>query len=51
MIPSAIAATPVRSIENVSFAPSRPPDGTSSVSPMRRSRPHAHVGQEQLARR
>jgi hypothetical protein len=39
MIPSDMAATPERSIENVSFAPSRPPDGTSSVSPMRRSLP------------
>ncbi len=39
MIPSDIAATPERSMENVSLAPSRPPDGTSSVSPMSRSRP------------
>jgi len=35
MMPSAIAATPVRSIENVSLAPSR--DGTFSVSPSSRS--------------
>ena len=39
MMPSAIAATPDRSIENVSLAPSRPPAGTSSVSPSSRSRP------------
>ena len=39
MIPSAIAATPERSIENVSLAPSRPPAGTSSVSPISRSLP------------
>ena len=39
MIPSDIAATPERSIEKVSLAPSRPPAGTSSVSPMRRSLP------------
>ena len=36
-MPSAIAATPVRSIENVSFAPER--DCPSSVSPSSRSRP------------
>ena len=39
MMPSDIAATPERSIENVSLAPSRPPAGTSSVSPMSRSTP------------
>ena len=34
MMPSAIAATPERSIWNVALAPSRPPAGRSSVSPM-----------------
>ena len=39
MIPSDMAATPERSMENVSLAPSRPPDGRSSVPPIRRSSP------------
>ena len=46
-MPSAMAATPVRSIEKVSLAPERA--GTSSVSPIRRSRPDAHVLEEELA--
>ncbi len=39
MMPSAMAATPERSMLNVALAPSRPPEATSSVSPMRRSLP------------
>ena len=41
MMPSAIAATPERSITNVAFDASRPwlPPNASSLSPSRRSRP------------
>ena len=49
MIPSDMAATPERSIEKVSLAPSRPPDGHVLGLADEAVLADAHVGEEQLA--
>ena len=49
MIPSDMAATPERSIEKVSLAPSRPPDGHVLGLADQPVAPDADVVEEQLA--